>query len=244
MAAMDLQLNGQVAVVTGAGRGIGRGISLALGRAGGRVVLVSRTRADLDAVADTIRGEGGDATVVPADITDETQVAALFSAAKAAYGHVDILVNNAGVGVYGPIIEFAAADFDKVVKTNLHGTFLCCREAMRSMIPAGSGTIINIASVVGFRGYPLQAAYTASKHGVVGFTKALAIEAQEHGIRVSVILPGGVDTEMVRRARPDLDVSELMHPEDIAQAVAYLLSLSDRAAVDQIYVRRRNSTPF
>lgn len=244
MAAMDLQLNGQVAVVTGAGRGIGRGISLALGRAGGRVVLGSRTRADLDAVADTIRGEGGDATVVPADITDETQVAALFSAAKAAYGHVDILVNNAGVGVYGPIIEFAAADFDKVVKTNLHGTFLCCREAMRSMIPAGSGTIINIASVVGFRGYPLQAAYTASKHGVVGFTKALAIEAQEHGIRVSVILPGGVDTEMVRRARPDLDVSELMHPEDIAQAVAYLLSLSDRAAVDQIYVRRRNSTPF
>ena len=244
MAAMDLQLNGQVAVVTGAGRGIGRGISLALGRAGGRVVLGSRTRADLDAVADTIRGEGGDATVVPADVTDETQVAALFSAAKAAYGHVDILVNNAGVGVYGPIIEFAAADFDKVVKTNLHGTFLCCREAMRSMIPAGSGTIINIASVVGFRGYPLQAAYTASKHGVVGFTKALAIEAQEHGIRVSVILPGGVDTEMVRRARPDLDVSELMHPEDIAQAVAYLLSLSDRAAVDQIYVRRRNSTPF
>ncbi|NQT91172.1 MAG: SDR family oxidoreductase [Lentisphaerae bacterium] len=241
---MDLQLNGQVAVVTGAGRGIGRGISLALGRAGGRVVLVSRTRADLDAVADTIRSEGGDATVVPADVTDETQVASLFAAAKSACGQVDILVNNAGIGVYGPIMDFAAADFDKVVKTNLNGTFLCCRAALRCMVPARSGYIINIASVVGFRGYPSQAAYTASKHGVVGFTKSLAIEAQEHGIRVSVILPGGVDTEMVRRARPDLDFSELMHPEDIAQAVAYLLSLSDRAAVDEIYVRRRNSTPF
>jgi len=241
---MDLQLNGQVAVVTGAGRGIGKGISLALGRAGGRVVLVSRTRAELDAVAETIRNEGGDATVVPADVTDETQVAALFSAAQDAYGQLDILVNNAGVGVYGPIAEFAEEDFDKVVKTNLHGTFLCCREALKFMVPARSGYIINIASVVGFKGYPLQAAYTASKHGVVGLTKSLAMETQEHGIRVSVILPGGVDTEMIRRSRPDLDVAELMQPEDIAQAVAYLLSLSDRAAVDRIYVRRRKSRPF
>ena len=107
-----------------------------------------------------------------------------------------------------------------------------------------SGYIINISSVVGLKGYPNQAAYTASKHGVVGLTKSLAVEAQEHGVRVSAILPGGVDTDLVGRARPDLDRSVLMQPEDIAQAVLFLLSLSDRCAIDQIYIRRRTSNPF
>jgi 3-oxoacyl-[acyl-carrier protein] reductase len=112
------------------------------------------------------------------------------------------------------------------------------------MVAQRSGAIINISSVVGFKGYPNQAAYTASKHGVVGLTKSLAAEAQEHDIRVSVILPGGVDTHLVGDARPDLDRSVLMQPEDIAQTVLYLLSLSDRAHVDQIYIRRRTSKPF
>ena len=115
---------------------------------------------------------------------------------------------------------------------------------MKIMLPRKSGAIINIASVVGFKGYPNQAGYTASKHAVIGLTKALAVEAQEHGIRVSVINPGGVDTELLQRSRPDLDRRALMQPDDIAQAVAFLLSLSDRAAVDEIYIRRRTSKPF
>ena len=116
--------------------------------------------------------------------------------------------------------------------------------AAPSMIPKKSGTIINISSVVGFKGYPNQAAYTASKHALLGLTKSLAVEAQEHGIRVSAILPGGVDTEMVAKARPDLDPKILLEPEDIAHTVLFLLSLSDRAAIDQIYIRRRSSKPF
>ncbi len=95
-----------------------------------------------------------------------------------------------------------------------------------------------------FKGYPNQSAYTATKHGVVGMTKALACEAQEYGIRVSVINPGGVDTDMVRRSRPDLDPGALLAPSDVAHAVLYLLSLSDRAAVDEIYLRRSSGTPF
>jgi 3-oxoacyl-[acyl-carrier protein] reductase len=115
---------------------------------------------------------------------------------------------------------------------------------MKLMIPRGRGYILNISSVVGFKGYANQAAYTASKHGIMGLTKVLAVEAQAHGIRASAILPGGVDTDLVRDARPDLDPKMLLRPEDIAQAVLYLLSLSDRAAVDQIYIRRLTSQPF
>ena len=112
------------------------------------------------------------------------------------------------------------------------------------MAAKNAGFIINVSSVVGIKGYPEQAAYTASKHGVVGLTKSLAVEAQPHNVRVSLILPGGVDTEMASQSRPDLDRSILMQPEDISQAVIYLLSLSDRAHIDQIYIRRRNSSPF
>ena len=112
------------------------------------------------------------------------------------------------------------------------------------MAPRRRGTILNISSVVGFRGYPNQSAYAASKHGLMGLTKSLAVEAQPHGIRVSAVLPGGVDTDMSRQSRPDLKADDLMQPEDIAQAVEFLLSLSDRAAVDEIYIRRRTSKPF
>jgi 3-oxoacyl-[acyl-carrier protein] reductase len=106
------------------------------------------------------------------------------------------------------------------------------------------GTVINISSVVGFKGYPNQSVYTASKHAVMGLTKSLSLEAWPHDIRVSAILPGGVDTELITRARPDIPGEELMQPEDVAEAVLFLLSLSDRAAVDEIYIRRRKGQPW
>jgi NAD(P)-dependent dehydrogenase (short-subunit alcohol dehydrogenase family) len=206
------------------------------------VALAARTAAQLEAVAREI---GGAALAVPADVSREDDVLALFERVRERYdGRLDILVNNAGVGVFGPLDTFSASDFDRVVGVNLRGTFLCCREAMKLMRPRKAGCIINVSSVVGIKGYPNQAAYTASKHGVVGLTKSLAVEAQPHGIRVSVILPGGVDTELAGEARPDLDRSALLQPEDVAETVLYLLSLPDRAAVDQIYLRRRSSPPF
>ena len=168
----------------------------------------------------------------------------LFDQLKERFGRLDVLINNAGQGRFGPVEEFSIADFDQVVAVNLRGAFLCCQHATRMMIAQRDGYIINISSVVGFKGYPNQSAYTAAKHGVMGLTKSLAAEVQKYGIRVSAVLPGGVDTDMVRAARPDLDPSVLMQPEDVAQTVMYLLSLSDRAAVDQIYIRRRGSQPF
>lgn len=235
---MNLDLKSQVAIVTGAGRGIGRAIARRLAGAGARVVLAARSADQLDAVAAEIRAAGGAAVPKRVDVREEPDVVALFAAIREEFGRLDVLVNNAGIGRYGELAEFSAADFDAVMATNLRGTFLCCREAMRIMKPAGRGAIINISSVVGIKGYPNQAAYTASKHGIVGLTRSLAVEAQPHGIRVSVIMPGGVDTAMVGDARPDLNRGELLQPDDVADAVEYLLSLSGRAAVDELYIRR------
>ncbi len=241
---MIVDLSGQVAVVTGAGKGIGRVIAEALGAAGAQVVCAARTAEQLRGTAAAIEARGGGATVVPTDIAEERQVAALFAETDKRFGRLDVLVNNAGIGIFGLLAETSVEDFRAVVRTNLEGTFLCSREAMKLMIPHARGTLINIASVVGCKGYPNQSAYTASKHGVMGLTKSLAVEAQEHGIRVCAILPGGVDTDMVGAARPDLDRSVLIPPEDIAKTVLFMLSLSERSAIDQIHIRRRAGSPF
>ena len=187
---------------------------------------------------------GADALAVAADVTKEQDVDRLFGAIAEQVGPLDILINNAGAGIYGEVWKLTPADFDLVMAANARSTFLCARKAMDTMIPRKSGYIINISSVVGFKGYAKQGAYAAAKHAVMGITKVLAVEAQPLGIRVSAILPGAVDTDFIRAARPDLKPAELLGPEDIAATVAYLLSLSDRAAVDEIYIRRRNSQPF
>jgi len=241
---MNADLQGQVALVTGAGRGIGRAIALALAGHGAHVIAAARTAEQIESVAREIIDAGGKATPIPVDVTGEQSVAALFESVRGQLGRLDILINNAGIGLYGPVKDFPVGEFDRVMAVNLRGTFLCCQEAMRLMVPQASGCIVNISSVVGVKGYPNQAAYTASKHGVMGLTKSLAVEAQEHGIRVSAILPGGVDTHMAGQARPDLDRSILIEPDDIARTVIYLLSLSGRAHVDQICIRRLSGTPF
>jgi 3-oxoacyl-[acyl-carrier protein] reductase len=237
-------LAGQVALVTGAGRGIGRGIALALAGCGAHVLLVARTETQLREVEDEIRAKGGRASVLPTDLAEEGQIGAMFQAIETEHGRLDVLVNNAGLGLFGPLAEFSAQDFDRLIAVNLKAVFLCARGAMRLMIPRGRGYIINISSVVGFKGYPNQSIYTATKHGVMGITKSLAVEAQSHGIRVSAVLPGGVDTQLIGDARPDLDRDKLLRPEDVAHTVLFLLSLSERAAIDEIYIRRRTSAPF
>ena len=241
---MSGQLDGKVAVVTGAGRGIGRVIARTLASNGARVVAAARTGEEIDSLAAEITDAGGKALAVRADVTDEASVKKLFDVIDDKYGRVDVLINNAGMGVFSHIVDCSSEDFDRVLAVNTGGTFLCSREAFKRMIPRKSGYIINISSVLGIRAYVNQGAYTAAKHGVMGLTKTLALEGQPHNIRVSAILPGGVNTEMIRKSRPDLDASVLLEPDDIAGAVMYLLGLSEKASIDQIYIRRRNSSPF
>jgi NAD(P)-dependent dehydrogenase (short-subunit alcohol dehydrogenase family) len=241
---MQVDISGRVALVTGAGRGIGRSISLALAAAGARVFLTARSAGQLDDTAREIRAGGHEAECLPVDVSSEDGVEELFRRLNECFGRLDVVVNNAGTGISGPVADFPVADFDTLMAVNARGVFLCCRKAMQMMVPARSGYIINISSVVGFKGYANQAAYAASKHAVMGITKALAVEAQPHGIRVSAVLPGAVDTGLMDALRPDLDKALLMKPEDVADAVLFLLSLSESAAVDEIYIRRRTSAPF
>ena len=207
-------------------------------------MLTARSAPQIEALAVQITQAGGAATAVAADVSVEDDMVAVFKQVSERFGRLDVLINNAGIGIFGPTVQFTAESVDAIFATNVRGTFVCCREALKLMLPAKAGYIINISSVVGFKGYPSQAAYTASKHAVMGLTKALAAEVAGKGVRISAILPGGVDTDMVGDARPDLDRTQLMQPEDVAQSVMYLLSLSERAAVDQIYIRRRNSAAF
>lgn len=242
---MVLQVKDKVALVTGASKGIGKAISQSLAQAGAKVVLASRSKKQLVEVKETIEEMGGEALCVPTDLTSDEDIKHLFNEIKNHYNQLDILVNNAGTATYGPMVDFPMDDFDLIMKVNLRAVYQICQKALSFMLPKQHGYIINISSVVGFKGYPNQSAYGISKHGIMGLSKSLAMETQKDHIRVSTIMPGGVETDMVRKARPDLDTSVLMKPDEIAETVLYLLSLwNTKAMVDQIYIRREMSTPF
>ena len=239
-----MNLKDKVVVITGASKGIGKNISIALAKEGAITVLVSRNKKTLEKTHEEILSLGGKALAIPADISKEEEILNLFSKVKDQFGRLDILINNAATIITGKLVDFSLKDYDKMMQTNLRGLYICCQQALRIMLPQKSGYIINISSVAGFKGYAEQSAYTASKHGVMGITKSLAAEAYKDGIFVSAILPGGVDTELAWYARPDIDRSILISPQDIADTVLYLLRLSDTAWVDQIYIHRKTAQPF
>ena len=207
-------------------------------------MLAARSEELLDTLQDEIEDSGGFAKVYPTDLRKDNDVLELFKQINKDFSQLDILVNNAGVIKSGNMVDFSMEDFDMLIDINLRAVYYCCQQALKMMIPARKGYIINLSSVVGIKGYPGQTAYGSVKHGIMGLTKALAAEVAEHAIKVSVVLPGGVDTDLIREARPDLDSSVLMQPEDIADTLLYLLELPERAMVDQIYIRRSKSTPF
>ena len=239
-----MDLKNKVILVTGSSRGIGKEICRTLAKEGAYIVATARNKELLEALEKEIKTDGGSATVIPADLGIESDVFNIFAEIKSKFGKLDVLVNNAGIGLFGRIVDFSMEDFDNIMRLNLRALFQCCREALKMMLPAREGYIINISSVVGIKGYPNHSAYTASKHGVMGLTKSLAAEVQEYGINVSVILPGGVDTDFIGAARPDLDKSILIPTSDISKTVLFMLGLSGNSVVDEIYIRRKTSKPF
>ena len=216
-------LNGRVAVVTGASRGIGAATAMALAGAGAHVILAARDDRALAEVADRIRNDGGTARAVPTDVSKPADVEQLFSEARQA-GNPTALVCAAGALTSVPFADTTAQIWAETLAVNLTGTFLCCRAAFAPMSEAGEGRIVTIASLSGVYAtekFPGLAAYNASKFGVVGLTEAIAVEGKKLGISAICVSPGAVDTEMLRRANPDLRPG--LTPGDVADLILALL---------------------
>jgi NAD(P)-dependent dehydrogenase (short-subunit alcohol dehydrogenase family) len=210
-----MRLSGKIAVVTGAGTGIGKAIARKFAAEGARLVLAGRRREPLDAVA---RETGG--LVVPTKVEDEASVAALFAACVAQVGAPDVVVNNAGItGPVAPVADLELAAFDETMAINVRGVILCLKHAIRAMRAAGKGgSIVNMSSLMGLKGYPMRSAYTASKFAVIGITQAAAHEVGQHGIRVNALCPGAVSGELMDRVIAARAKAEGRAPQDIIKA--------------------------
>jgi 3-oxoacyl-[acyl-carrier protein] reductase len=225
-------LTDQQAIVTGAGRGIGAAIAYQLASMGAAVVLCGRTTAHLETTAQRITNEGGRAETVECDVSDLKSVERLASHLHRA----DILVNNAGVGQFGlPLHELTPDHWEQVLNTNLRGVYYMIRTVAPMMIEARSGHIINISSLAGKNALPNGAAYAASKWGLNGLSYSVAEELRAHNIRVSVICPGSVNTEL--SPHTGKDASKMLRPEDVAQVVAMLVTQAPQSFVSEVLLR-------
>lgn len=246
-------LEGRHAIVTGGGRGIGAAIATELARLGARLTLMGRDLAALRRHGKTLADElGAEVTAQECDVADEDAVTSAFGAARERFGDAYILVNNAGQAEGAPFAETSLELWQTMVAVNLTGAFLCTREVVPAMVTAGEGRIVNVASTAGLRGYSRMAAYCASKHGLIGLTRALAVETAKRGVTVNAVCPSYADTDMAKRAIENLvaargisadealrmltksnPTARLIRPEEVASAVAWLCSPDASAMTGQ-----------
>jgi 3-oxoacyl-[acyl-carrier protein] reductase len=232
--------DGKVALVTGAGRGIGKALALSLAQLGCRVVLAARTSGELEKVKLDIQNDKGLAIAVPTDLTRDEDIDTLVRESERQFGAVDFLINNAGWGKRASVVRAKIADWDQTLRVNLRAPMLLAQKLLPAMIAKGEGAVINIGSVSGKSGEANGAAYSASKFGLIGFTQSLYEEVREHGVKVSVILPGFVDTPLIPPNR-QLDRSKMIQADDVAQAVLYVLTSSATCCPVEITVRPQQS---
>jgi 3-oxoacyl-[acyl-carrier protein] reductase len=228
-------LSDQVALVTGASRGIGWAIAQKLGQMGARVSLCARNAANLEQAASALQSEGIRVLALRTDVTRGDEIAALVSETQRELGPIDILVNNAGIGVFGPFYQQNEAGWDAVMDTNLKSVFLTSRAVAPEMIRRNTGHIINISSLAGKNTFANGAIYCASKWGLLGLTGCMAEDLRAHGIRVSAICPGSVATEFSLHAGKDR--SKMLQADDVAHAVAALVTQTPGSFISEVQMR-------
>ena len=227
-----MRLKDKVAIITGAGRGIGKAIALGFAEQGANIVAAARTESEVKLVAEKVRELGRESLGIICDVTNEDQVKNLVQETMNKFKRIDVLINNAGIGSMRPVFAMPLESFEKVLKVNLTGTFLCSKHVWKHMMESGGGSIINVSSLGGLVGCPLLSAYCASKCGQIGFTKACAEEGKKDNIRVNAIAPGKADTAI--RAKIKEDKSKMLTPEDQVDACVFLASDESRYITGQV----------
>lgn len=226
-----MRLDGKVAIVTGAGRGIGRATALALAGEGCSLVLAARTRPEIEAVAAEVARLGRQALPLEADVTREADVARVAERTLERFGRVDVLVSNAGFSIpFKDVVDLTLPEWNRILQVNLTGVFLCARAVLPAMIRQRSGKIINIGSLSSFVGFPGNSAYGASKAGLIMFTRCLAAEVKRHGIDVNAVCPSGTDTRLLEEIGLKKGRTNLIRPEEIASVVLFLAT-ADASAI-------------
>ena len=235
-----MKLKSQIALVTGAGRGIGKAISLSLAQEGATVVLVSRTMSELENVQKEITLNGGMALAIRSDITQEQEVKGLFADIKSRFGRLDILVNNAGIGKFVSVKEMKVEDFDAMWSLNVRGLFLCTQQAIQFMESQKSGIIVNISSLAGKNAFVRGAGYAATKWALMGFSKCLMLEERQYNIRVVTVCPGSVDTTFSDQEPEATRADKILSAQDVADTVLSAVLMPTRAMVSEIDIRPTN----
>ncbi|MGL1893849.1 MAG: SDR family oxidoreductase [Spirochaetaceae bacterium] len=237
-------LKGKVAVITGAGSGIGRAIAIRLSGEGINLVLCGRNYSKLEETETLVKKQGVKTLILQGDLTEEEYLLSFIDKAAEHFGGIDILINNAGMALNCKFEDTKVSDFDKIMSLNVRCTYFSCQTALKWLKNSDRATIINISSTMGHNAYPEQSAYIASKHAVHGLTKSLGKEVYKDGIRCHIISPGGVYTDMVKIARPDLSPEGMISTEEIAEVAAFFICHRGNAVVDEIQVHRIGKEPY
>jgi 3-oxoacyl-[acyl-carrier protein] reductase len=235
-----MNLRGKVALVTGAGRGIGRAIAHALAGEEADVILTARTLKELDKVRQEIVSKGGNAEAIVTDLTKDADIDSLFSEVKKLYGRLDVLVNNAGVGHFAPVRSLRVSDFDAMWALNVRALFLCTQKAIPIMEKQKAGVIVNISSLAGKNAFVNGAGYAATKWALMGFSKCLMLEEREYNIRIITVCPGSVDTSFSPLDAKRENAEKILKPQDVADAVLAAVTLPERAMMSEIDLRPTN----
>lgn len=237
-------LYGKIALITGASGGIGSALARRFAQDGINLVLCGRSAEKLEQLRASLEESGVQTLLYPCDLTKEGAPEACIQTVLEHFGRLDILVNSAGMALSCPFEQTTAAQFDQIMSLNVRTPYFLCQSALPALRQSDWATVINIASVTGHKGYPLQSAYAASKHALIGMSKSLANEVYQENIRVHVIAPGAVFTDMVRISRPDLSDEGMILAEDIAEIAAFMVEHRTNAVIDEIQVHRIGKAPF